>query len=66
LGRRRGCAGRLRRSLEQAMVDGGSEVRREDLKKRSLALRALSWLAYYAVRLAIGVAGYGAGREYSG
>jgi cardiolipin synthase len=61
-----GFAGQLRRSLEQAMADGGSEVRSEDLKKRPLALRALSWLAYSAVRLAIGVAGYGAGREYSG
>lgn len=56
----------LRTSLEAAIAAGGVEVRIEDLKKRSLAVRALSWLAYSAVRLAIGVAGYGAGREYSG
>jgi len=64
--RHAGFAARLRASLEAAIANGGLEIRAEDLKKRSLAVRAFSWLAYSAVRLAIGVAGYGAGREYSG
>jgi len=64
--RHAGFAARLRASLEAAIANGGQEVRAEDLKKRSLGVRAFSWLAYSAVRLAIGVAGYGAGREYSG
>jgi cardiolipin synthase len=59
-------AAQLRASLEAAIALGGVEIRAEDVKKRPLAVRALSWLAYSAVRLAIGVAGYGAGREYSG
>lgn len=57
---------RLQSSLETAMAEGGQEVSADDLRRRPLLIRAASWLAYAAVRLAIGMAGYGAGREYSG
>ena len=59
-----GFAENLRSSLETSMIEGGVEVRREDLTRRPLLQRATSWLAYGIVRLAIGLAGYGAGREY--
>lgn len=53
----------LRGSLMRAMAEGAHEIRPEDLKRRRLPARAASWLAYSAVRLAIGIAGYGA-RDY--
>lgn len=59
-------AARLRSSLEQAMIGGSTEVRAADLRKRSWLTRAASWLAYAAVRLAVGIAGYGGRREYKG
>lgn len=58
-----GFAGELRRSLDRAAKEGAREVRPDDLRRRRLPLRAASWLAYSAVRLAIGIAGYG-GRDY--
>jgi cardiolipin synthase A/B len=61
-----GLAGQLRRSLEQAMAEGSTEIRAADLKERSLFVRAASWLAYAAVRVAVGIAGYGGRREYRG
>jgi cardiolipin synthase len=59
-----GFAANLRDSLERAMIQGGVEIRREDLKRRPLLRRAANWFAYAAVRLAVGLTGYGAGREY--
>ena len=56
-------AGRLRASLQRAIDDGAVEVRSEDVLRRSLAARALSWLAYGTVRVLIGVTRYG-GSEY--
>lgn len=52
-------AGRLRASLEVAMRDGARELRRDDWRRLRPLRRVLSWLAYQAVRLAIGLAGYG-------
>ncbi len=59
-----GFAGQLRHSLAQAIVDDSSEVRAADFRERSVFRRAASWLAYTAVRLAVGLAGYGGKREY--
>jgi cardiolipin synthase len=61
--RHSGFAKELRESLDLAMSRGGVEIRLEDLKKRSLLARVANWLAYSAVRLAVGLAGYGAGKE---
>ncbi len=54
-----GFATRLRASLDAAMRDGARELRRGDWHRLPLLRRGLSWLAYQAVRLAIGIAGYG-------
>jgi cardiolipin synthase len=59
-------AGQLRQSLDQAIREGSTEIRAVDLRKRSVFLRAASWLAYSVVRLAVGIAGYGGKREYRG
>ena len=59
-----GFAGQLRRSLAQAIADDSSEVRAEEFRGRSVFRRAASWLAYTAVRLAVGLAGYGGQRDY--
>jgi cardiolipin synthase len=64
--RNREFARRLRDSLERAITDGGVEIHAAALRKRSLFTRAASWLAYAAVRLAVGIAGYGGRREYRG
>ncbi|HZV53845.1 MAG TPA: cardiolipin synthase ClsB [Rhodocyclaceae bacterium] len=61
-----GFARTLRHSLEQAISQGSTPIEAADLKKRSLFLRAASWLAYSVVRLAVGIAGYGGRREYRG
>jgi cardiolipin synthase A/B len=63
--RNHGFAGRLRESLERALRDDSVEIRADDLRKRSRLARTASWLAYAAVRLAVGIAGY-RGREYRG
>ena len=60
-----GFAAGLRESLSSAMANDAREVRAEDLKRRSLPVRAASWLAYSAVRLMIGIAGYGSS-DYRG
>lgn len=62
--RHAGFAGELRESLDRAIVRGGTEIREEDLKKRSLLARGVNWLAYSTVRLMVGLAGYGARREF--
>jgi cardiolipin synthase len=56
-------ATRLRASLERAIENNSVEVRVDDLRRRSLVTRAACWLAYTAVRLALGLAGY-RGKEY--
>ncbi len=52
-------ASRLRASLETAMRDGASELRREDWERKPWLQRLASRLAYGLVRLMIGIAGYG-------
>ncbi len=54
-----GFASQLRASLGAAMRDGARELRHADWQRLPLLRRGLSWLAYQAVRLAIGIAGYG-------
>lgn len=51
-------AARLRASLETAMHAGARELRLSDWRRTSVLQRALSWLSYQAVRLAIGLAGF--------
>jgi cardiolipin synthase len=58
-----GFAAQLRASLQRALASGASEVALPDLKRRSLAARALRWLAYSLVRLLLGITRYG-GRDY--
>lgn len=55
----RSFAAELQRSLERAIDSGAKELRHEDWRRLPRLRRALSWLAYQAVRLMIGVAGYG-------
>ncbi|ANQ83887.1 cardiolipin synthase ClsB [Azoarcus olearius] len=54
-----GFAGSLHRSLESAVQEGARELHREDWRRQRTLRRVASWLAYQAVRLAIGIAGYG-------
>jgi cardiolipin synthase len=54
-----GFAVGLRDSLKRAMDDGAQEVRLEDQSRRPLLARLMSWLAYSAVRVLVGIAGYG-------
>ncbi|CAG0983989.1 Cardiolipin synthase B [Rhodocyclaceae bacterium] len=56
-------AGQLRDSLQRAMDTGAVEVHAEDMRRRPLLARAVSWLAYAAVRAMIGFTRYG-GRDY--
>lgn len=53
-----GFARRLRESLGRGMATGGRPLCREDWRRLPAVRRLASWLAYQAVRLAIGVAGY--------
>jgi cardiolipin synthase len=60
-----GFAVELRASLERAIACDSVEIRADDLRKRSLLTRAACWLAYSAVRIAVGLAGV-RGKEYRG
>lgn len=53
----------LRNRVEQAMADGAHALSMTFWKKKSIPARAMRWLAYGMVRLAVGVSGYGKGRE---
>ena len=53
-------AKQLRHSLERAICSGATELRAADWRRLSLLQRALNWASYQLVRLAIGLAGYGA------
>jgi cardiolipin synthase len=55
-----GFAAGLRASLARAMERGARELKHEDWQRKSWLRRVASWLAYGAVRLAIGMTGYGA------
>jgi cardiolipin synthase len=56
-------AATLRGSLLRALENDAAEMRAEDLQRRPLLVRALSWFAYALVRLMLGVTRYG-GRDY--
>jgi cardiolipin synthase A/B len=60
-----GFAAGLRASLGRAIDNDSVEIRADDLRKRSLVTRSACWLAYAAVRLAVGLAG-NRGKEYRG
>jgi cardiolipin synthase len=60
--RHAGFAGQLRQSLHHAIAIGGTVVGSKDLEDRPLRVRIASWLAYALVRVAVGIAGYGAGQ----
>ncbi len=49
----------LRASLESAIRDGARELLPDDWKRQSRLRRLINWIAYGAVRLLIGIAGYG-------
>lgn len=51
-------ARKLRASLNRAMSEGATELRREDWQRLPRLHRFAAWLAYQVVRLAIGIAGY--------
>lgn len=63
--RHAGFAKELKESLDLAISRGGVEILQADLKKRSLLVRIANWLAYSAVRLAVGFAGYGTKSGFS-
>lgn len=50
----------LARSLARTMADGARELSTAQWEKKSLIARAARWVAYGIVRMAIGLAGYGA------
>ena len=54
-----GFAAGLHDSLTRAMEDGAVELSPSDWRRLSLLQRALTWVSYQIVRLAIGLAGYG-------
>ncbi|HRP25232.1 MAG TPA: cardiolipin synthase ClsB [Thauera sp.] len=55
----RGFATQLRASLARAIEVGARELRTSDWQRLPAMRRALSWVAYQLVRLAIGIAGLG-------
>ncbi len=63
--RDRPFAGRLRQSLERVMADDSTEVGLEDIVCRPLLARAIRWLAYTAVRIGVGIAGYADHGDYA-
>ena len=59
-----GFAEQLRSSLIESLASGGKEVKKADLARTPWWQRFLRWSAYGVMRLAVGLAGYGAGRDY--
>jgi cardiolipin synthase len=51
-------AGELAASLQKAIAEGGREIRAEEFARRSWPLRLVHYLAYGAIRLLVGMAGY--------
>ncbi|HRE16174.1 MAG TPA: cardiolipin synthase ClsB [Rhodocyclaceae bacterium] len=50
----------LKNSLQDAMQEGARELRHEDWRKLGLGSRLLRWICYGAVRLLVGMSGFGA------
>lgn len=57
--RDRDFAHQLRHSLHQSMADGAREMKAADFVAQPLHTRFLRWLSYAAVRLMVGLTGYG-------
>ena len=55
----RAFAAELRASLDKAMREGAQELRPDDWQRKPWLQRLACWMAYGAVRLMIGLAGYG-------
>ncbi len=49
--------------IERAMREGAQPLSRDRWQKKTPFARALRWMAYGLVRLAVGISGYGKGRE---
>jgi cardiolipin synthase A/B len=54
-----GFADELRRSINNAIADGGREMLPEELSQQAFHSKLLRWLAYGVVRLLVGITGYG-------
>ncbi|MCB1959621.1 MAG: cardiolipin synthase ClsB [Rhodocyclaceae bacterium] len=64
--RDREFAGQLRARLDAAMAEGASEVAPHGGRRKALPIRALHWIAYALVRMAVGLSGYGGERRNKG
>ena len=56
-------ASQLRQSVERAMQEGAQALSMAFWTKKSIPARAMRWLAYGMVRMAVGISGYGRGKE---
>lgn len=58
-----GFATELRTRIEGAMTRGAAELSLANWQKKMVLARVLRWAAYGLVRLAVGISGYGKGKE---
>ena len=58
-----GFAGRLRERLDAAMADGAIELDPRHWRRKAWLTRALHWIAYGLVRMAVGLSGYAGDRQ---
>jgi len=58
-----GFAAELRTRVERAMVRGAAELSLANWHKKTVLARVLRWAAYGLVRFAVGISGYGKGKE---
>ncbi|QID18876.1 cardiolipin synthase ClsB [Nitrogeniibacter mangrovi] len=63
IARDRGFAEQLRTRVEHAMAEGARPLSLTHWRKKPLLTRMLRWLAYGVARLAVGISGYGKGKE---
>ncbi|MEZ5627816.1 MAG: cardiolipin synthase ClsB [Rhodocyclaceae bacterium] len=61
-----GFAGQLRERLTIAMADGAIELDPRHWRRKARLTRALHWIAYGLVRIAVGLSGYGGDRQADG
>jgi cardiolipin synthase len=59
-------AGQLRQELARMIDDGARAVERQDWARRARLYKGLVWIAYGAVRVAMGVLGYGGNEWFRG
>jgi len=58
-----GFAEQLRARLERAMANGADELSLANWHKKTILARVLRWAAYGLARFAVGISGYGKGKE---